>query len=506
MKKSKYLILGLILCLYFTGCKDWLDVNHNPNQLEEVSGPDVLMPAAQVGIANNLMGWDFGFGGGFWVEYWTQSYTASQFKTLCEYLPNGFGTAYNSLMSEPLMDLKRIKDMTADWDNKGYYFVAEALSIFTWQIITDVWGDMPYFEALRGEEGIFHPKQDKGDVIYADLMKRIDDLLKLDVSNYSINGDQDFIYNGDLSKWYIFANTLKLKLMIRLSEAGNYDNAAVLAHIEKGNMLTESASIPGSTWDASQAGKRHPMQAFQQGGANYITTNVRACKTFIDYLNENSDPRLSRLFSGGNYRGAFFGDFDSKVKSDGATPDNEVTYAGIVFDANPDLPLMSAWEVNFYIAEVYARAGNHAKAKEFYDAGVRASLNQHGISNDAIIDPIIGGYAVWQNGTIEEEIKQISMQRWVAHCNYQHIESFLERNRTKYPPVHDIDIKANRVKAYENFPVGYLTISVNGRQLLREQLPAAPTYPETYISRNSNSPAQKPDVGQKVWWNKKAGK
>ena len=504
--KSKYLIIGLFLSLLIAGCSDWLNVNHDPDALEQVPDADVLLPAGELGIANNLMGWHFGFAGGFWVEYWTQAYTASQFKTLCEYLPQDFGTAYNSLMAEPLPDLKRIKLMTADDENRGYYFVAEALSIFAWQMITDVWGDMPYSEALRGDEGVFHPKQDTGQEIYADLMKRINDLLAIDLSGSSINGGQDLIYKGDLSKWYKFANALKLKLMIRLSETPEYNNANVLALIQQGNILTESARIPGSIWDDNMAGKRHPMRAFQAGGANYLTTNVRACKSFVDYLNVNGDPRLPKLFSGGNpaFRGAFFGDFDSKEATDGSTQDHLATFAGIVFPANADLMLMSAWEVNFYMAEVYARAGNNAKAKEHFETGVKASLTQHGIDDYSIIES--GGYAEWKSGSVEAAIKQIAMQRWVAHCNFQHIESFLERNRTKYPSVNEIDIKANRSFAWNNFPVGDLTISVNGRTLLGGELPASPMYPDAYIFRNNNAPAQKPNVGQKVWWNRKAGK
>jgi len=165
---------------------------------------------------------------------------------------------------------------------------------------------------------------------------------------------------------------------------------------------------------------------------------------------------------------------------------------------------MSLWEINFYIAEVYARANNHDAAKQYYEAGVRASLAQHGISDYSILE--FGGYANWKDGSMEEEIKQISMQKWVAHCNYQHIEAFLERNRLKYPSVNDIDIGANRRYAWDNFPVGYLTISVNGRILLGGELPASPTYPDYYLSRNTNAPQQKPNIGQKVWWNKKAGK
>ncbi|MDR2563240.1 MAG: SusD/RagB family nutrient-binding outer membrane lipoprotein [Prevotellaceae bacterium] len=501
--KNNFLIIAILFTISLASCKDWLDINHDPDALEQVPDANALLPAAEMGIANNLMGWDFGFGGGFWVEYWTQSYSASQFKTLCEYLPQDFNITYLSLTSEGLTDLRRIIKMTANDENKGYYFVAEALSIFAWQIITDVWGDMPYSEALRGDEGIYNPVQEKGKDIYADLLKRIDDLLTVDLDNSTISETQDLIYHGDLDKWYQFASALKLKLMLRLSETPDYNNATVLTYIQSADLLTSSAKISGSLWDDAMEGKRHPMREFQAGGANYFSQNVIACKSFFDYLRVNSDPRQSKLFSGS--KAAFFGDFDSKEDADGnGTADDKESYATAIIPANLDLILMSDWEVAFYVAEVYARAGNHTQAKAYYDAGVKASLNQHGIDDYSIIEP--GGYAQWTDGTIENEIKAIVMQKWVANCNYQHLESFLERNRTKYPSVNEINIAADRRTAWTSFPVGSLTVSVKGRQLLQGNLPASPLYPEYYIFRNSNAPSQKPDVGQKVWWNLKTGK
>jgi len=501
--KNKFLIIATFFAITFTSCSEWLDINHDPDAIEQVPSADALLPAAELGVANNMMGWDFGFGGGFWVQYWTQSYTASQFKTLCEYLPQDFNTAYTSLTSGGLADLRRIKVMTANDENKGYYFVAEALSIYTWQIITDVWGDMPYFEALRGDEGISSPAQNTGEEIYTDLLTRIDDLLAIDLSESSISETQDLVYNGDLDKWRQFANSLKLKLMLRLSETPNYDNTKVLAYVQNANLLTASAKIPGTTWDDAKEGKRHPMREFQAGGANYISLNVRASKSFFDYLNVNHDPRLANLFDG--TEAAFFGDFDSKDDSDeDGTSDDKENYATVVFPGDMDLMLMSNWEVEFYIAEVYARAGMNVEAKAHYEAGVKASLAQHAISDYTIIET--NGYAAWADGTTETEIKEIAMQKWVANCNYQHIESFLERNRTKYPPVSDIDIFSNRTSAWTGFPVGSLTVSVKGRQLLQENLPASPLYPENYIFRNVNAPSQKANVGVKVWWNQKAGK
>lgn len=513
MKHLFITIITAFALLMAWGCDDFFDVNHDPNALKDIPDAKVLVPTAEVNLASNLMGWDFGFGGGFWVEYWTQNYTASQFKSLCEYQPESFDYAYENLAAGVLKDCDVIKKKTAEEEGNGFYYIAEALSIFTWQVMTDVWGDIPYSEALKADEGISSPKFDKGQDIYADLMKRIDALLALDISKYSIltnDAKYDFVFNGDMKLWKQFANSLKLKLMIRLSETPEYSNDAVLDFIKNNELLTENAQIDGSYWSDGQEGKRHPMREFQQGSANNLSQNVIACKTFIDYLSVNSDPRLKTLFSINKdsviYKGAFFGDFDSKLDSDGdGTLDAKEKYAQAVFNADQDIPLISAWEVAFYVAEVYARASNPAKAKEYYEAGVKASLAQQGITDLSILAD--GGYAKWvDKPTVEGNIKQIAMQRWVAHANYQHVESFLERNRTKYPSVNDIDIRLDRRNANDNFPLGDLTISVNGRARTNATLPQSPIYPVNVLTRNTNAPAQKDDVLQKVWWNKKAGK
>lgn len=508
MKRKIFLatLVSLLLVANW-GCEDYLDVNHDPNVLEQIPDAKVLLPSAEIGLANQLMGWDFGFGGAYWVQYWTQSYTASQFKTLCEYQDQSFGTAYQELTAGVLADLNKIKKLTVNnEESKGIYFVAEVLSIYTWQVITDVWGDVPYFEALRGDENISSPRFDAGDAIYADLEQRIDNLLAMDMTDASLDGKYDFIYNGDIDNWTRFANSLKLKLMIRQSETTGYNNAEALAFVQSADLLVSSAKIDGSVWTDTQEGKRHPMREYQEGGANYLSTNVIACKSFMDYLTVNSDPRADVLFAPNataEMVGAFFGDFDSKVDTDNdGTTDDKEKFSTAIFAADQDIMIMSDWEVNFYIAEVYARASD-ATAKTYYDLGVQASLAQHGINSTAIINA--GGYAEWVNGTVEENIEQIAMQKWVANAYYQHIESFLERNRTKYPSVNPIDVKADRNFAHLNFPVGQLTVSVNGRAKLNGNLPASPIYPTAILTRNENAPGQKLNVGEKVWWNKKAG-
>lgn len=506
---EKYNILKFVLtsfAIFIMSCDNYLDINQDPNVLGDTDQPKILLPSAQVMLANNLMGYDLGFGGAFWVEYWTQSYTASQFKTLCEFDETSFNDSYVEFTAGVLSDLKRIQNLSADEENNGYAYIAEALSIFTWQTMADLWGDIPYSEALKGDEGISEPVFDDDENIYGDLEKRIDALLATDVTSLTpIDADFDFVYAGDLEQWEQFANSLKLKLMMRQSETADFDISAVMSFISNATFITQSAKISGSIWEDGKEGKRHPMREFQEGGANTLSTNVIGCKSFIDYLRVNSDPRIDALFTAptSGHEGAFFGDFDSKKDSDqDGTLDEDEDYSEALFAADTDLVFMSDWEINFFLAEAYARNNDLINAQNHYEAGVTASLSQNGISDTDIIN---SGYAQWNSGTTEENIKQIAMQKWVANANYQHTESFIERNRLKYPALNDIDIKSDRVDANLNFPVGDLTNSVNGREKTNGKLPSSPIYPADVIGRNTNAPSQKTNLLQKVWWDKKVG-
>ena len=505
MKKIKIIFLSILVILTMGGCSDWLDVNRNPNALSETENPEIIVPAAQLNIANCIMGWDIGFAGAFYSQYWTQIHIASQFKFLDEYQEKDFSYAYHNLVPGALNDLKRIKSIAGE--GTGEYFMAEALSIYAWQVVTDLWGDVPYTEAVSGEDGIFSPKFDSQESIYTDLLSRIDALLAADYSTANIVAAYDFIYEGDMDLWMEFAKSLKLKLMLRLSETSGYDNSELLTLVQQGGLLSTTAMIPGEVWEAKD-GKQHPMVEFDEGSAGYIGGNVIASRTMIEYLVVNADPRIDGLFvapSSGVHKGSFQGDFaaDNSVDSDGnGTPDAQEEYSTVEFDQNTPLPLMSVWEVQFNIAEVYARAGMDTEANAAYDAGVQANLDFWGIAGSITG---AGEYAEWQSGTLEESIEQISMQRWVSFCKLQHCEAFLSRNRTKYPSVDPIDIAADRNYAHLNFPAGHLTFSVAGRVRLSDRVPASPIYPNEVVTRNTTKPSQKTNMAEKVWWDQKAG-
>lgn len=488
-----------MLLLTLGACGDWLDINENPNYPSELSAPQSVMPTAQLAIVNACMGWETGFDGGFYSQYWTQDFTSSQFKSVDQYEEQSYSYAYDNLVSSALIDLKSITSSTEEGD--AWYMIAEVLSIYAWQIVTDTWGDIPYSEALQGDEYLFAPKFDTQESIYTDLLSRIDKIVAADYTDAIIDGTKyDFIFDGDLTQWTKFANSLKVKLMIRLSETANYDNAAILTFIEGHDLLSETALLGGALWEDRDE-KRHPMVEFQTAG---YFGNVIASRTFISYLTENNDPRTDSYYiaPSGGHQGAFQGDFASKADSDGdGTSDDKEEYSTVEFSETANIPLISMWEQDFYVAEVYARAGDFTNAKTYYDAAVNASLAYWGV--DTTITAT-GEYAEFVATETEAAIEQIAMQKWVSYCKLQHNEAFLERNRLKYPGVDKVNVDLNRSTVNENFPVGSFTLSIAGRALLNDNLPASAIYPTSITARNENANSQKVNMGENVWWNQKA--
>lgn len=501
MKNIKILFLSLIVMFSQWGCSDWLDINDDPNYISELQSPQVVLPSVQVNIATGLMGWDTGFGCGYWSQYWTQAHNSSQFKYLDGYKETSFSNSYSNIVPTALINLKELVEGSEVGSET--YLIGEVLSIYMWQIVTDTWGDIPYFDALKGAEYTFSPAFDSQEDIYIDLANRIDNLLAVDFSEaYEITEKYDFIYEGDIDMWLAFAKSLKLKLMLRLSETAGYSNTELVQLVNAGGFITSSAMVPGSIWENKDT-KRHPMKEFSSAG---YFDNVIASKTFIAWLEHSSDPRIDALFAapGTGHRGSLQGDYAHTGDVDGnGTPDDSEDYSTALMANDLDIPLMTTWEVDFYIAEVYARVPDNANAKLFYDAGIQASCDYWGVTN-TLTNAAGTGTAEWLNGTVDQGLEQIGIQKWVSYCNLQHVEAFIERNRLKYPAVNIVDVAQNRTDVYENFPAGEFTISVEGRAKLGVKLPSSPIYPNAVVTRNTTKPSQKVSLGEKVWWDKKA--
>jgi len=198
------LTTAVLICssLGFYSCsEDLLDINNDPNTSTQLALPSTLA-FAQVSLVSNLLDEPNTNAGSFsrmWYTTAIRNYEQNQ---------GTYSNSWVNMYSRPLANLQAVLDGASEGE-PGYRGIARLLKAYTFSIMVDLYGDVPYFDALNPE--VSFPAVDQGEDIYADLMLEIDQAIQ-ELSNSSENIQGDMIYGGDLNKWVKMGNTLKLKL------------------------------------------------------------------------------------------------------------------------------------------------------------------------------------------------------------------------------------------------------------------------------------------------------
>jgi len=493
MKYTKYKIVAFLALstLMLGGCKKFLDTNKNPN-IAGNPGIEMVLPSAQVEIAH-VIGNNFQVNGSFWSQYWTQSPLANQYKQYDQYQPStdNYNRSWGILYNGALNDLQYVYKTAASKSDKNYMAISRLLTAYTFQVITDAWGDAPCVEAVKGLEadgGNVNPKYDAQAAIYDTIVSQINEAISLiDVNSPAHPGADDLIYGGDMTLWSEFAYTLKLKVAMRLSEVNPTKAAALIAEIEADPNF--AGFIADASGDAkitctSAGGSENPLYSEIVGVGK--TQNLFASATCVDSMNANSDPRVFVFYkplANGNVVGNTQGDYNNSTS---ATGKSIVSYvvggeAAQSLSATAPVRLLSVSESLLLQAEASARGwltgGDDASL--FYNA-IDASFEAYGIT-DAPTIAYYKGSTNWglypTTGSETDKIRHIVTQKWFSMCGNQGFEAWTEQRRTGYPD--------------------FLIQSVNS--LIGSKRPARFVYPTEEINLNANFPGLK-SVDQKVWW------
>jgi len=460
MKRIKYYIATLLASLLLLpSCSDsFFDINVDPNNPENVT-PALSLPSGISGTAYVLGGY-YSALGGFWSQQYAQAPAASQWLEWENYnlTEDDFNRQFTSLYAGALTDYEYVRKTTtatADWK---YYTIATLMQAYTFQILADLYDEVPYTEALKGAENL-QPKYDKGDAVYASLLTRIDEAIAKDFTLSSVKtpGSEDLVFGGEIEKWIKFANTLKLKIYLRyVVKDPNKYKTQIQALLTSNNFLTEDAKI--ISFKAEQTG----YNPFYNTFVDRLTGNINANKNLMDSLNANNDPRKSKIFNasvtGANFNAITTGDsknLSGKTIKDFATP-NVANVAPVYF--------FTKEEVLFLIAEAQARYGTAAAAETVYKSAISANLESLGLAADAIVYPYNG-------------LKSIIVQKWIAATNKNNIEAFFDYNRTGFPTMVE--------SLTSTFTAG--------------QSPKRLFFPDNERKTNPNTPA-KVALNKPVWW------
>jgi len=490
MNNMKKIIRIFFLFALLIACEDELDINTNPNTPTDVE-KSLVLTAAQGSLVTGLGGQLTNLGG-FLAQYHTQSPSASQYTNIDTYNMNTdfSDRLWNELYAGCLNDLNYVIEKSTEEGDTGSYLIATLLRVYTFQVLTDLYGDIPYSEALLGSENIT-PNTDAGSDIYTGLIAELDAA----VTQYnnapfaSTVGSQDAIYNANMGDWLKFANTLKLKLYLRMAYTSQANSAGVMALINDNNFITSDAKFAIYEDAQNKANPFYDVQLDRLGDVNNVGSS-----SLIEFYTANGDPRLEAVYRRNDqnlFRGLVQGDrgsFASEVAANFTRPN--------VVSTTP-VYLMTVSESNFLQAEALIRYAGGAGADAAYNAGVINSFVTYGLdTNDAQGLISSGGKYEYIPGGVagtESTLRQVMIQKWASLAYINNIEAFFEVNRTQYPETTTF--------GNEDYSIGNLVVSVSS-VLTGNQTPNTIFYPDTEVTKNPNI-TQKGSITEKVWWDQK---
>ncbi len=180
--------------------------------------------------------------------------------------------------------------------SKTHEGIFTVFRVLLFSFITDYYGDIYYTEALKGREGILYPKYDHQSDIYNGLLAELDQANTLIAEGTEpISSTYDLMFAGQKMQWQKFANSLKLRLLMRaaakLPDAGTRMAAIISNPLQTPTFTAteDNAAIAfiGTIADNSWKG------GTLNWGENEEFDKRRPCKTLVDKLTELNDPRLT---------------------------------------------------------------------------------------------------------------------------------------------------------------------------------------------------------------------
>jgi hypothetical protein len=363
--------------------------------------------------------------------------------------------------------------------NEAQSAAADILSVHIWQVVVDHFGDVPYTNALKGTEGTLVPTFDDGKTIYTDLVARLDAAVAKLAATEDALGDEDVIYGGDLDKWTRFANSLKLKLLMRQSGTDPSVGTAVMDLIATGNFIESEDDMTVVPFSGA-AGAQNPSFARREAGIGQFYV---ASKTLTDRLSFLSDPRANILFDEADATGTIVGleqgSIDDKVSPKQA--DYSFPSAVMYADDN-DVILMSHWEVFFLRAEAAVRFATGEDDQAMYEEAVSAHFAYIDAPGIALYLADGGAYDATSTAT---KLRSIAVQKWISMVGLQEFEGWIETRRFDTPEDHIFTGDIFETPSRSVLPDGVF--------------PSIRLYPQTEISFNPNTPSGRA-ITDKVFW------
>lgn len=400
----------LLACLVLTGCTGKFDeINTDPDSYPDAPHTNVIAYVIQETgsrMGNDMEG--YGTFAGYIVKIQYMDYLGDLIPSNNTY-GNRWGLAYRA-NSQFKTILDNTKEAPEEFRNLRLF--CRLWQNYMWQYLTDGWRDIPFSEALKGADedgGIVDAKYDRQEDVYPQIMANLKEIADEMAAGFGDDqlGEGDFIYNGDMSKWQRFCNSLRLRMAMRISEVSPDLAKSTIEEIcgnsAKYPFIDDPAYACTLTWPGAVP-YNEPWFENSRTRDDHGLSDI-----FINHLLEMNDPRIASIAhpakSDGKYRGYLNGassqpaDIESISRIGTQYRDNAAGYT----------PFLKGSEAYFILAEAAMLGWSVGMtAEEAYEKAVRVSMQENGIA-DAAADEYLNNKGKWNNTK-----EQIWWEMWVA--------------------------------------------------------------------------------------------
>jgi len=462
--RIKQVCLVLFGFIFAAGCNEFGTLNIDPNNVSSAQ-TNLLLTNSQKSISS-VVG---AVTPGLYVQYFAE--TQYDEDSRYQAVKFNFNDWYSGVLKD-LNEIIRLNELDPEafiggGNTDNQIAVARIMKVYFMQMMVDRWGPLPYSEALKGNEN-YKPKYDSADAIYADLINELKSATtQIKVGSTGVNGD--IIFDGDMTQWIKFANTLRARLALRLA-----DKSSSLAK-------SEFESVAGSLLDTdvfypylAETANQNPWYGAFQTRADYAISEL-----MDEFMTPKGDMRLTKYANPAPLQDN--GDGITQIEeivghpysmaNPGDIPNAEISFPGAAIGAggpgvgqqDAPLPIVTKSEVHFMLAEAAARGWNvTGDAPTHYGLAIKASWEQWGVYDEAAYTSYMAHADVVYDATNYK--KSIGEQKWVALFPLGY-EAWAEWRRIGYP----------QLEAHE------YALNPSG------QIPLRHAYPASELSLNADS-------------------
>lgn len=448
-------VLALALAVGACG-EDLTEVNQNPNGPLDVPAQNLLAHALEDALDGSLV-YNFNLD---LTELWVQHFAEIQYaeEDVFQFRSQSVNGDWTEWYHDVLMDLERIieKNEASESPNANQVAVANIAQSWAYGIMTDLWGDIPYSQALTGheEDGTVTPVYDSQADIYAGILSSLETAAgNIGTGVERTLSDGDLLYGGDMDGWRLFANSLRLRYAMHLADVDPATAQSVAADAVSDGVFTS----------ADQQAEFHYVGSSPYWNPIYDNSRTRddhrVSATLVTRLQELNDPRLEVYVqpvadAATREAGTVYDGMPNGVEQHSIGLTTKSKFGIHFFDPNMPYLVMTHAEVLFLIAEAELRGWDISPmtAQSAYEAGVEAALELYeGVtyvipgatpSGDVVApwsvsDAEITAYMAqptvdWANTAELSHMEKIALQKWLLLYN-QGVEAYVNWRRMDSP-------------------------------------------------------------------------